>query len=107
MTTYKYDNVNGVKVELTAEQIKAYEDRDKIWEADKSNRQIRQIREIRNQKFLETDWLAISEKITNEEKTWRENLRKIPQDYSADKYDELLARDSDRKLTHSIWSKPV
>ena len=40
-------------------------------------------------------------------KTWRQNLRNIPQDNSTEeKYDLLLARDSDGKLTHSIWEKP-
>ena len=29
-----------------------------------------------------------------------------PQDYSEDKYDELLARDDNGNLTHSVWSKP-
>ena len=46
MATYKYDYVNGVKVELTAEQIKAYEDRDAAWEAEKSNRQLKQMKEL-------------------------------------------------------------
>ena len=38
--------------------------------------------------------------------TYRQALRDIPQDYSEDKYDELLARDDDGNLTHSVWSKP-
>ena len=34
-------------------------------------------------------------------------MRDIPQDYSVeDKYDELLARDEQGNLTHSVWSKP-
>ena len=33
-------------------------------------------------------------------------FRKIPQDYSVDKYDELLARNEQGKLTHTIWEKP-
>jgi len=44
--------------------------------------------------------------MSNEMKAFRKTMRDIPQDYSADKYDELLARDSDGNLTHSIWSKP-
>jgi len=98
---------NGL-VELTAEEIAEANARDKAWEDDKSNRQIKKIREIRNQKLQETDWLVISEQITDAEKTWRENLRKIPQDYTTEsQYDLLLARDSDGKLTHSIWIKPA
>ena len=44
--------------------------------------------------------------MSEEMKTYRQSMRDIPQDYSEDKYDELLARDSDGNLTHSVWSKP-
>jgi hypothetical protein len=40
-------------------------------------------------------------------KTWRQNLRNIPQDYTTEEeYDLLLARDENGNLTHSVWSKP-
>ena len=40
-------------------------------------------------------------------KTWRLNLRNIPQDYTTEEeYDLLLARDENGNLTHSVWSKP-
>jgi hypothetical protein len=45
-------------------------------------------------------------------KTWRQSLRDIPSNYDSSKYDELLARNTDKssvnykKLTHSIWTKP-
>ena len=55
MATYTHDYVNGVKVELTAEQIKAYEDRDKAWEADKPNRDLKRIKELRIQYLKETE----------------------------------------------------
>jgi len=65
------------------------------------------IREIRNRKLSETDYLAMSDNVLNDDmKNFRKSMRDIPQDYSADKYDELLARDSDGKLTHSVWEKP-
>ena len=65
------------------------------------------IREIRNQKLSETDYLATSDNTMSDEmKAFRKSMRDIPQDYSADKYDELLARDSDGKLTHTVWEKP-
>ena len=63
--------------------------------------------EIRNQKLSETDYLATSDNTMSDEmKAFRKSMRDIPQDYSADKYDELLARDSDGKLTHTVWEKP-
>ena len=65
------------------------------------------IRIIRNQKLSETDYLGTSDNTMSDEmKTYRQKMRDIPQDYSADKYDELLARDSDGNLTHSVWTKP-
>ena len=39
-------------------------------------------------------------------KTYRKNLRDVPANYDSSKYDELLARDSDGELTHSVWTKP-
>jgi len=35
-----------------------------------------------------------------------QKLRDIPADYDSSKYDELLNRDTDGNLTHSVWSKP-
>lgn len=93
-------------VELTTEEIAEANARDKAWNDAKPTRQLNKIRKIRNQKLEETDWLVISEQITDAEKTWRENLRKIPSDYDSSKYDELLATDSSNNLTHSVWSKP-
>jgi hypothetical protein len=104
MARYEH-NSNGL-VPFTAAQELAKDAEEKAWADDLSNRQLKQIREIRNQKLSETDWLVISEQVTEAEKTWRENLRKIPQDYSADKYNELLARDINNNLTHNVWSKP-
>ena len=106
MATYTHDYVNGVKVELTAEQIKAYEDRDKIWEADKPNRDLRRIKEIRLEKLVETDWWVLRGNMTEEQSTYRQNLRDIPQNYSEADYDELLARDENKNLTHTVWKKP-
>ena len=107
MATYKYDYVNGVKVELTAEQIKAYEDRDKAWEADKSNRDLLKIKELRLEKLQETDWWVLRGNMTDAQTQYRQKLRDIPADYSASDYDSLLERDaSTLKLKHSVWSKP-
>lgn len=102
-------NIDGVSREMTAEEQAAYDAQQLAWETTgRKNLKLQSVREIRNQKLQETDWLVTSEKITDAEKTWRENLRKIPQDYTDEaSYDLLLARDPDTKeLTHSIWSKP-
>ena len=101
---YKILDNNGVR-EATAEERAEIDSLQKPinW----AERKLAEIRKIRNQKLQETDWLVISEQITDAEKTWRENLRKIPQDYTTEnQYDLLLARNDDGKLTHSIWEKP-
>ena len=65
------------------------------------------IRKIRKEFFEKTDYLALSDTpLTEEMKTFRQNLRNIPQDYSEADYDDLLARDEQGHLTHTVWSKP-
>ena len=106
MAKYKH-NINGVEVDFTPEEEAIKDAEDKAWNDAKADRKLAEIRSIRNQKLQETDWLVISEQISDEQKTWRENLRKIPQDYTTEnQYDLLLARNDDGKLTHSIWEKP-
>ena len=65
------------------------------------------IREIRNQKLFETDYLATSDNTMSDEmKAFRKSMRDIPQDYFEADYDDLLARDEQGKLTHTVWEKP-
>ena len=66
------------------------------------------IREIRNHKLSETDYLANSDvTMPDNIKTWRQSLRDLPQNNTTEtEYDALLARDDDGNLTNSIWSKP-
>tara|TARA_Y100001951_G_C11226357_1_gene231954 strand:+ start:542 stop:856 length:315 start_codon:yes stop_codon:yes gene_type:complete len=100
-------NINGVSRKMTAEEQAEFDAQQTAWNNKSAERKLAEIRQIRNQKLQETDWLVISEQISDEQKTWRENLRKIPQDYTTEnQYDLLLARNDDGKLTHSIWEKP-
>jgi len=64
------------------------------------------IKEIRLQKLEETDWWVMRGNITDAQSTYRQNLRNIPQDYSEADYEDLLARDEQGNLTHTVWSKP-
>ena len=100
-------NINGVSRKMTAEEQAEFDAQQTAWNNKSAERNLAEIRQIRNQKLQETDWLVISEQITDAEKTWRENLRKIPQDYTTEnQYDLLLARNDIGKLTHTIWEKP-
>jgi len=66
------------------------------------------IKQIRLQKLMETDYLALSDVVLSDAwKDKRKSWRDIPQNFTTEsQYDLLLARDSDGNLTHTIWEKP-
>ena len=74
----------------------------------KVSKKLERIKKMRLEKLEETDYLALSDvTISDAVKTWRQSLRDLPQNNTTEeKYDELLARDSNGKLTHSVWTKP-
>jgi hypothetical protein len=110
MARYKFDWTDGTpkKVELTAEELTTREAEEKTWNDAKADRKLAEIKQIRLQKLKETDFYSLNDvTMPDNIKTWRQSLRNIPQDNNTEeKYDLLLARDSDGKLTHSIWEKP-
>ena len=106
MAKYKH-NINGVEIDFTPEEEAIKDAEAKAWDDAKADRKLTEIRQLRNSKLSETDYIALSDNTMSDEmKAFRKSMRDIPQDYSADKYDELLARDNDGKLTHSVWTKP-
>jgi len=107
MNTVNYKiNDNGVIRDMTANE-KAELDASQT-PVDLKALKLKDIRDIRNRKLIETDYLANSDvTMPDNIKTWRQSLRDIPSNHTdEDAYDLLLARDSDGNLTHSIWSKP-
>ena len=74
----------------------------------KVSKKLERIKKMRLEKLEETDYLALSDvTMSDAVKTWRQTLRDLPQNNTTEeKYDELLARDSDGNLTHSVWTKP-
>jgi len=99
---------NNIIREATAEEQANIDAREKAWNDASAERKLEQIKKIRLQKLIETDYLANSDvTMPDNIKTWRQSLRDIPANHTdEDAYDLLLARDSDGQLTHSIWSKP-
>ena len=103
--------INGVLVDLTTAEQLEYDNMQLDWQNKSSERKLAKIRSIRNQLLQDTDWKITMAKekgttLSSGFKTWRDNLRKIPQDYDTEtKYDESLARDSNGNLTHSVWSE--
>lgn len=109
MAKYKYSN--GVRVQMTTEEENQFVANETAWINASADRKLAEIRTIRNKLLQNTDWKVTMAKekgttLSSGFKTWRDNLRKIPQDYDTEtKYDELLAKDSDGNLTHSVWSE--
>ena len=103
--TKKY--VNGILVDLTAENIAAEEAKEKAFRDKSPERKLNKIKEIRLQKLNETDYMANSDyTMPDDVKTLRQTMRDIPANYTTEaKYDEILAVDADGNLTHSVWSK--
>ena len=101
---YKILDNNGVR-EATAEERAEIDSLQTP--VNLAERKLAEIRKLRNRKLSETDYLGVSDNTMSSD--WiakRKSWRDIPQDYDSSKYNELLAKDSDGKLTHSVWSKP-
>jgi len=93
-------------VDYTTKEQASYDDYNSTEKV--TARKLDLIKEMRLEKLMETDYYALQDvTMSNEMKTWRQSLRDIPANHTDEAaYDELLARDSDGNLTHSIWSKP-
>ena len=104
LTKTFYDANTGVKTQsdLSSEELNEIT----AWENKSSERKLEQVKEIRLQKLIETDFWVLRGDITDEQKLYRKNLRDIPANYDSSKYDNLLNRDGDGKLTHTVWEKP-
>jgi hypothetical protein len=100
----EYYNTKGERLESWFE---TYLDNERQSFIDnKPTRQLEEIRKIRLEKLQETDWWVLRGNMTEEQTVFRKSMRDIPQDYSEADYDNLLARDEQGNLTHTVWSKP-
>ena len=78
---YKYKMVNGKQVELTADEIKELEARDKTWADGEYDRLMESIRKERTDLLIECDWMGMSDLTMSAEwKTYRQKLRDITKD---------------------------
>jgi len=102
-------SINGVLVDMTSDEIAEYNSLQTEYQNNLPNLKLKQIKEIRLEKLMETDYLANSDvTMPSYIKTWRQTLRDLPANHTdEDAYDLLLARDSDGKLTHSVWTQPT
>ena len=96
--------INGVPTPFTDEE-KAQREKD-IAEYNSDASKLSRIKRIRQQFLEQTDWWVLRGNMTDAQTQYRQKLRDIPADYDSSKYDELLARDEQGKLTHTVWEKP-
>ena len=71
--------VNGVSVDLTADEISARQAEEQAWTDAAPARALTKLRAKRNQLLAETDYLALSDNtLSDDMKTYRQNLRDLP-----------------------------
>jgi len=75
----RYHNINGVKVQFTAEEETARDAEEKAWADGQLDRDLFELRRKRNRLLSETDYLALSDNtLANNMKTYRQELRDLP-----------------------------
>ena len=73
-----YKMVNGSKVELTTDEIKAREVEEKAWADGEKDRNLAQIRSVRLGMLEETDFYGMSDvTMSSDMKTYRQALRDV------------------------------
>ena len=75
----RYHNINGNRVQFTAEEETARDAEESAWEAGAFDRAIARLRERRNNLLKATDFYALSDVTMSEDMTtYRQNLRDLP-----------------------------
>tara|TARA_B100001939_G_scaffold227876_1_gene196202 strand:+ start:1510 stop:1797 length:288 start_codon:yes stop_codon:yes gene_type:complete len=70
--------VNGIKVNLTSEEIAVRQAEETAWNNGAFDRAMSKLRTERNSKLAETDYLALSDHtLSDDMNTYRQNLRDI------------------------------
>jgi len=74
----RYHNINGVRVQFTAEEETARDNEETAWANGEVNRELNKLREQRNAKLAETDYLALSDNtLASNMTTYRQELRDL------------------------------
>ena len=75
----RYHNINGNKVQFTAEEETARDNEEAAWANAAPARALERLRFRRNQLLAETDFYALSDvTMSDDMKTYRQNLRDFP-----------------------------
>ena len=74
----RYHNINGVRVQFTAEEETAWDAKEKAWKEGALDRALTNLRDKRNNLLSETDWWGASDNtMTDAQKKYRQDLRDI------------------------------
>ena len=75
----RFHNINGTKVQFTAEEETARDTEETNWANAAPTRALKILREKRNKLLAETDYLALSDAtLTSNMTTYRQALRDLP-----------------------------
>ena len=87
----RYHNINGVRVQFTAEEETARDNEEAAWANGEVNRELNKLRERRNVLLVETDYLALSDNtLADNMKTYRQELRDLTSGlYTVDKINNV------------------
>ena len=93
----RYHNINGNKVQFTAEEEAARDAEEKAWADAAPARALADLRAKRNRVLAETDYYALSDvTMSDDMKTYRQNLRDLP-----------AGKDTVEKCQNATWpTKP-
>ena len=93
----RYHNINGNKVQFTAEEETARDAEEKAWADGAVARAQANLREKRNRLLAETDFYALSDvTLSDDMKTYRKDLRDLP-----------AGKDTVEKCNNATWpTKP-
>ena len=93
----RFHNINGVKVQFTAEEETARDAEEKAWADGQLNRDLASLRQKRNRLLAETDYFALSDN------TLADNMKKYRQDLR----DLTTGLDTTTKVANVTWpTKP-
>ena len=93
----RYHNINGNRVQFTAEEEAARDAEEKAWADAAPARALANLRAKRNRLLAETDYYALSDvTMSDDMKTYRQNLRDMP-----------AGKDTVEKCENATWpTKP-
>ena len=75
----RYHNINGVRVQFTAEEETARDAEEQAWRDGQLDRDLASLREKRNRLLAQTDFYALSDvTMSDAMQTYRQDLRDVP-----------------------------